>query len=85
MIALTRNSVRKIIQHNKSPKVSNRKAKEGETFAEIGITKNTYLKACQEEDEDREIQRKNPKDCIVEIYNREISECDCKLNLGIVS
>jgi hypothetical protein len=62
----TRNSERKILWNNELVKVSNQEAEERETFAEMGIPKNTHLKACQEENEDI-IRRRYPKDYIFEI------------------
>jgi hypothetical protein len=34
----------------------------------MGIPKNTHLKACREEDEEKRFQRRNPKDYIFEFY-----------------
>jgi hypothetical protein len=55
--------------HNTVVRVNNQEAAEGETFTEMGISKMTHLQACQREDEEKRILRRNPKYRILEFYD----------------
>jgi hypothetical protein len=54
---------------NELAKLANWEAEKGEPFVAMGISKNTHLKTCQEEDDEKTFLRRNPKDYTIEFYN----------------